>query len=87
MQHHIAAVELFIKLQSVTAIQHGFQQQFQRRDAPSLNTLLLWVPKWYQEGSVKDSRCPRLARTPDNVEWVRDTARTGQLDGKLSHFT
>ena len=75
VQHRIAAVELFIKTESVTATQRGFRQQFQRRDAPSRNTLLLWVSKWRLEGSVKDSKPqgrPRSARTPDNVERVRD---------------
>jgi len=32
VQHHIAAVELFIKTESVTAIQCRFQQQFQKRE-------------------------------------------------------
>jgi len=76
VQHHIAAVELFIKTESVTATQHGFWQQFQRRKDPSHSTVLLWVSKWCQEGSVKDSKPqgrPVLARTPDNVERVRDT--------------
>jgi hypothetical protein len=52
--------------QSVTAIQCGFQQQFQRSDDPSCNTLPLWVSKWCQEGSVKDSKPqghPLLAHT------------------------
>jgi hypothetical protein len=75
VQKRIAAVELFIKTESVTATQRGFRQQFQRRDAPSRNSLLLWVSKWRLEGSVKDSKPqgrPRSARTPDNVEQVRD---------------
>jgi hypothetical protein len=38
VQNRIAAVELFIKIESVTATQRGFRQQFQRRDAPSRNT-------------------------------------------------
>ena len=62
--------------QSVTAKQRGFRQQFQRCEDPSHNTLLLWASKWRQEGSVKDSKPrgrPPLARTPDNVERVRDT--------------
>ena len=57
----VAAVELFIKTGLVTAIQQGFRQQFQRHDAPSHNTLLLWVSKRHQEGSVKESKpqgCP-----------------------------
>jgi hypothetical protein len=76
VQHHIVAVESFIKTESVTAIQHGFRQQFQRCDAPSHNTLLLWVSKWCQVGIVKESKPighPFSACTPDNVEPVRDT--------------
>lgn len=51
------------------------EQQFPRCDAPSHNTLLLWISKWHQEVSVKDCTphgCPCWARTPDNVEQVRD---------------
>ena len=73
--NHIVAVESFIKTESRTAAQHGFQQEFQRCDAPSHNTLLLWVSKWYQVGTVKESkpaRRPLSAHTPDNVEPVRD---------------
>ena len=75
VHHQIAAVELFITTESVTVTLRGFLQEFQRRDAPSLNTLLLWVSKWRQEGSVKDSKPqgrPFSARTPHNVESVRD---------------
>jgi len=46
-QHRTAAVECLSKY-SLTAAQHGFHQQFQRRDAPSHSTLLLWVSKWHQ---------------------------------------
>jgi len=49
-----AAVELFVRTESVTATQRGFCQKFQRRMLPSRSTLLLWVSKWRQEGSVKD---------------------------------
>jgi len=67
--------EIVYQKESVTAIQCGFQQQFQRREVPSHNTLLLWALKWHQEGSVMDSKPqghPLLARKPD-VEQVRDT--------------
>jgi len=56
MQHCIVAVELFIKTESITATQRGFRQQFQKRKGSSHNTVLLWVSKWCQEGSVKDSK-------------------------------
>ena len=75
MQHRIATVELFIKTGSVTAAHHGFCQQFQRCHASSHNTVLLWVSKWREEGSVNDSKPqghPFLTTTPDNIEWVRD---------------
>jgi hypothetical protein len=80
VQHRFVAVELSIKRESVTATQHGFQQQFHRLDAPSRSTLLLWVSKWCQEGSVKDSK-PQghqlLARTLDNVKRVWDAMLRG----------
>jgi len=56
VQHRIAAVELFITTESVTATQCGFRQLFQRRDVLNRSTLLLWVSKWRQEGSVKESQ-------------------------------
>jgi hypothetical protein len=68
-------VELFMKTESDTDTQCGFHQQFQRNDAPSHNTLLLWVLQWSQEGSVKDSKPqghPFSAPAPNNVEWIRD---------------
>ena len=68
-------MELFIKTESVTATKRGFCQQFQRHDAPSCNTLLLWVLKRHQEGSVKESKpqgCPFSAPAPYNVEQGRD---------------
>ena len=70
MQHRIAAVELFITTESVTAKQRVFRQHIQRRDAPGRNTLLLLVPKWRRAESVEDSKplgCLLSARTPDNM--------------------
>jgi hypothetical protein len=70
-----AAAELFTKIEIVTATGRGFCQQFQRCDAPSCNTLLLWVSKWHQEGSVKDSKPqghPFPVPAPYNVQQVRE---------------
>ena len=75
VQYRFAAVELSITRESVTAKQHGFRQQSHRVDAPSHNTLLLWVSRWHEEGSVKDSKPqghPLSARALDNVRRVRD---------------
>ncbi len=59
VQHCTAAVEPFIITQFVTAIQRGFRQQFQRPDAPCRNN--------------KPQERPFSARTPDNMEYVRDS--------------
>jgi len=45
VQQRIAALELFIKTKYVTATQRGFRRRFERRNAPSRNTLLLWISK------------------------------------------
>ena len=74
VQHRIAAVGSLSK-QSVAVTQCGFRQQVQRRDSPNHSTLILWILKWHQEGSVTDSKPqgrPLSARTPDSVEWVKD---------------
>ena len=74
VQYCNGAVKLFIKTESVTAIQHGFRQQFPRSDPPSWSTQLLWVSIWHPEGYVKDSKPghPHLDQIPDNLEGVRD---------------
>jgi hypothetical protein len=67
----IVVVELFIRTESITVTQRGFRLQFETRDAPSRKPLLLWVSKWRQEGSVKDSKTegrPRSVRTAVNAE-------------------
>jgi len=43
VQHLNTAEEPCTKTESVTAIQLGFGQKFQRWDVPSHSTLLLWV--------------------------------------------
>jgi hypothetical protein len=60
IQHRTAAVDLFIKTQPVTSTKRGFWKQFQRRDAPSHNILVLWVLNWRPEGSVKDCKPQRM---------------------------
>jgi hypothetical protein len=68
-------VDSFITTESVTIKQRAFSQHFHRRDIPSRSTLLLWVSKWRQEGSVKDSKPqgrPFSVPAPDNVERERD---------------
>ena len=76
MWHLTEAEEPFTKTESVTAIQRGFGQQFQRSYTPSHSTLLLWASNWHQEESVKDSKlqgCPHSAHTPNNTQLTRDT--------------
>jgi hypothetical protein len=43
VQQRIAALELFIKTKYVTATQRGFRQRFERRDAPSRNTVIVGI--------------------------------------------
>ena len=50
----IHLVEMFIRTNSVTAIQQDFRRHFNRHNAPSRNTMSIWVRKWHEEGSVKD---------------------------------
>ena len=74
VQHCISAMELFIKTESVTAIQRGFWQQSETWCFWPQYSAIVGI-KWRQEGSVKDSKpqgCPLSARTPDNVEQVRN---------------
>jgi len=66
-----AAVELLVR----TDTQRCFRQQFPAVVLPSRNTLLMWVSKCRQEGSVKNSKPqgrPFSATTRGNVERVRD---------------
>lgn len=46
----------FSSKRSVIATQCGFRQQFQIRDTPRRITLLVWVSKLCQEGSLKDGK-------------------------------
>lgn len=57
MQHTLQQSHCLSK-QSVTAV---FQHHSERHDA----TRLLWVSKLHQERSVKNSKCPRSAHTPN----------------------
>jgi hypothetical protein len=77
VQHPIAAVELFIRTESITATQRGFGLQFQTCDVPSCNmcTLLLRISNWHHGRSVKDSKpqgYPHSVCTLDIAEQVRE---------------
>jgi len=61
VRHRMAPEELFITTESVKATQCGFRQQFQRRDVPNRSTLLLWVSKWGQVGSLNESQTTRTS--------------------------
>jgi hypothetical protein len=72
----------------LTLTQCGFRQQFQRRDAPSRNSLLLWVSKWCQEEPVTDSKPqgrPHSAHTPDKLERVRNAILRSPRRSRTSH--
>jgi hypothetical protein len=74
-----------ISKESVTATQHGFQQQSKRHDATSL----LWVSEWHQ-GSVRTvSVHSQLIHLTIWSQYAMPNCKTctGQLVGKLSCCT
>ncbi|CAG2056995.1 unnamed protein product [Timema podura] len=77
VQAHIAVVELFIKTNSITATQRDFRCQFNRRDPPTRNSILLWVLKWREEGSVKDEK-PQGYNCVENTRDGRPYLRCGR---------
>jgi hypothetical protein len=84
---------MFVKTESITATQRGFCQHFQRLDFPCCISVLLWVSKWRQEGSVKESKPqgrPFSAPTPDSLKWVetplQSPCRSAQWQALALHF-
>jgi len=69
----VCAVELFIRMGSITETQRGFCREWNQQEAPSPNAICQWVRQRCQEGSVTCKKPPgrlSLVRTPDNIAQV-----------------
>jgi hypothetical protein len=50
VRESVHAVELFIRVGSVTETQHGFHREMNKLEAPSPNAVRRWVRPWCEEG-------------------------------------
>lgn len=78
-EHRAFVVEAFFKSgDSCVAVQRQFRRRFNigpRGKVPTRNTILLWVNNFRATGSAlkrKSTGRPRSARTPENIERVRE---------------
>ncbi|PSN43779.1 hypothetical protein C0J52_20182 [Blattella germanica] len=72
IQIRIQAVEAFIRLNSVIAVQRFLRQDRYLR-VPDRRTIVRWVQSWREHGKVenkKSSGRPRTVRTPENINRV-----------------
>ncbi|KAL4706461.1 hypothetical protein ACJJTC_003033 [Scirpophaga incertulas] len=73
VQHRVTCVRSYYKTNSVTEVQRVYRRQFnvgRHGHIPSRNTILSWVKKFEETGSVLDVKhgAPRTVRTPENVQ-------------------
>jgi len=69
VQQRVTYVRSYYELKSVTEVQHVFRQQFnvgRHGRVPSQNTILAWVKKFEETGSVFAVKhgAPRTVRAP-----------------------
>jgi transposase len=88
VQHRVTCVRSYNEMKSVTKVQRVFRRQFavgRHGRVPSWNTILAWVKKFGETGSVLDVKhgAPRTVRTPENVQRVRE-AFEHSLDAQLA---
>ena len=65
----------YSKDRSVVKVQRAYKKEFGVKKAPTRKTINLIVKKFESEGSIKESGHtggPRYARTPQNVEKLRE---------------
>jgi transposase len=77
VQHRFTCVRSYYETKSVTKVQRVFRRQFtvgRHGRVPSRNTILAWVKKFVETGSVFDVKhgAPRTVRTPENLQRVRE---------------
>ena len=66
----MCAVELFIRMGSITETRRGFRRERHQQEVPSPNAIRRGVRQWREEGSgtcKKPPGRPSLVRTPDNI--------------------
>ena len=77
MQQRVTCVRSYYKAKSVTEEQRVFRRQFnvgRHGRVPSRNTILAWVKKFEETGSVFTVKhgASRTVRTPENLQRVRE---------------
>jgi transposase len=77
VQHRVTCVHSYYETKSVAKVQCVFRRQFavgQYGRVLSRNTILAWVKKFGETGSVLDVKhgAPRTVRTPENVQRVKE---------------
>ena len=77
MQQRVTCVRSYYKMKSVTEVQCVFRRQFnvgRHGCVPSRNTILAWVKKFDETGSVFAVKhgAPRTVWTPENLQRVRE---------------
>ncbi|XP_073407316.1 uncharacterized protein [Dendrobates tinctorius] len=102
IEHRVFAYDSFVKNnECITAVQREFRRHFnihRNQAVPARNTILRWVEALRTRGTLMNKRppgAPRTARTPENVERVRQamlrspsrSARKHSLELALSNRT
>ena len=77
VQQRVTCVRSYYKAKSVTEEQRVFRRQFnvgRHGRVPSRNTILAWVKKFDETGSVFAVKhgAPRIVRTPENLQRMRE---------------
>ena len=77
MQQRVTCIRSYYETKSVTEVQRVFRRQFnigRHGHVPSRNTILAWVKKFEETGSVFAVKhgAPRTVQTPENLQRVRE---------------
>lgn len=87
-EHRVFCAEKFIQFNSVIAVQRCFRRQFNVRQYPQHKTILSWIRKWRELGSIvnkKSSGRPRSACNDLNEERVRNAITASPTRSIVQH--